>query len=131
MNYISLGYKDLLIALMLILIPVIISFQSRLKIEKDILIATVRTFIQLIVIGYVLKYIFNLNKWYYVLLMVFIMALIAGYNAVKRQKIKIPHLYELITLSIFTGAFVAMVTLIFLILRVSPWYEPQYLIPVT
>ena len=131
MEYIALSYTDLLIALILIFIPIIISFQSRLGIEKDILIGTVRTFIQLMLIGYVLKYLFSFKKWYFVLLMIAIMALVAGYNAVKRQKTAIPNLYLIVTFSIFLGATVAMTTLILLILRVKPWYEPQYLIPIS
>ncbi len=131
MDFISLNYFDLLLAVTLILIPLVISFQSKLGIERELLIATVRTFIQLMIIGYILKYIFNLNKWYFILLMIFIMTLVAGYNAVKRQRITIPGLYPLITFAIFLGAATSMFTLIFLILRVSPWYEPQYLIPIS
>jgi len=131
MDYLSLDYTDLLVALILILIPVAISFQSRLGIEKSILIGTVRTFVQLMIIGYILKYIFNFKKWYVILLMIFIMALVAGYNAVKRQKRKIPGLFPLVTISIFLGASVSMATLIGLILHVTPWYEPQYLIPIS
>jgi len=131
MGYISLSYTDLLLALTLVLIPIIISFQSKLGIEKDVFIGTIRTFIQLMIIGYILKYIFGIGKWYLVLLMILIMTLVAGYNAVKRQKVKIPHIFELVTISIFMGAAVAMSTLIFLIICVKPWYEPQYLIPIS
>jgi len=131
LEYISLSYTDLLIALILIFIPIVISFQRRLGIEKDILIGTVRTFIQLMIIGYVLKYIFSFKKWYFVLLMIAIMAVVAGYNAVKRQKTKIQGLFPMVTFSIFLGAGIAMATLIVLILRVTPWYEPQYLIPIS
>jgi putative ABC transport system permease protein len=131
LEYISLSYNDLLIALILILIPIVISFQRRLGIEKDILIGTVRAFIQLMIIGYVLKYIFSFKKWYFVLLMIAIMAVVAGYNAVKRQKTKIKGLFPMVTFSIFLGAGIAMATLIVLILRVRPWYEPQYLIPIS
>ena len=60
MDFISLNYTDLLIALILILIPIAISFQSRLGIEKEILIGTIRTFVQLMIIGYILKYILSL-----------------------------------------------------------------------
>ena len=59
------------------------------------------------------------------------MTLVAGYNAVKRQKLKIPHLFLPITVSIFLGTVISMITLIFIILKVTPWYEPQYLIPIT
>ncbi|MDZ7332864.1 MAG: iron export ABC transporter permease subunit FetB [candidate division KSB1 bacterium] len=131
MNYIALSYSDLLIALILILIPIVISLHRGLGLEKDLLIGTIRTFIQLMIIGYVLKYLFGYKKWYFVLLMLTIMALVAGYNAVQRQKTKIPGLYLLITFSIFLGALIAMGTLIGLILRVQPWYEPQYLIPIS
>lgn len=131
MEYIALDYSDLAIALILILIPIAISFRARLGIEREIFVGTVRTFIQLIIIGYILKYIFGVNKWYVVLLMVAMMAIVAGYNSVKRQKTKIPGLFPVVTLSIFFGAGIAMTTLIALILRVRPWYEPQYLIPIT
>ncbi len=131
MEYISLDYTDLLIALVLILIPIVISFQRKLGIEKDILIGTVRTFVQLMIIGYVLKYIFSFKKWYFVMLMIAVMAVVAGYNAVKRQKTSIKGLFPMVTLSIFLGAGIAMSTLIILILRVRPWYEPQYLIPIS
>lgn len=131
MDFISLNYTDLLIALILVLIPIAISFQSRLGIEKEILIGTIRTFVQLMIIGYILKYIFSFQKWYFVLLMVFLMAIVAGYNAVKRQKKKIAGLFPIVTLSIFLGAGIAMCTLIGLILRVKPWFEPQYLIPIS
>lgn len=131
MEYIALDYSDLAIALILILIPIVISFRSRLGIEKEIVIGTIRTFAQLTIIGYILKYIFGMNRWYLVLLMVATMAVVAGYNAVTRQKMKIPGLFPIVTLSIFLGAGVAMITLIFFILRVRPWYEPQYLIPIT
>ena len=59
------------------------------------------------------------------------MALVAGYNAVKRQKRKISGLFPIITLSIFLGAGIAMGALIGLILRVKPWFEPRYLIPIS
>ena len=130
MGYLSLSYTDMLVALTLILIPVVISFQSKLGIEKEILISTFRTFIQLMIIGYILKYIFNIRTWYLILLMILLMTFVAGYNAVKRQKVKIPHLFILITGSIFLGAVITVGSLIFIILHVSPWYEPQYIIPV-
>ncbi|NOZ61513.1 MAG: iron export ABC transporter permease subunit FetB [Calditrichaeota bacterium] len=131
MEYVNLSYFDLLIAFILILIPIIISFKARLGIEKEIFIGTVRTFVQLIAIGYVLKYIFGLRDWRAVLLMIILMSIVAGRNAVKRQKFEIPYLFPLVTFAILSGAFVSMATLQILILRVKPWFEPQYLIPIS
>ncbi len=131
MKYLALSYTDLAIAFILILIPIIISWRIRLGIEKEILIGTVRTFFQLVFIGYALKYIFNLRDWRAVMLMIILMAAIAGRNAVKRQKYDIPFLFPQMVFAIFAGALVSMTTLQFLILRIKPWYEPQYLIPIS
>ena len=131
MEYINLNYSDVLIAITLMLIPLVISFQSRLGIEKDILIGTVRTFVQLMIIGYILKYIFNVRAIYLIFIIIFTMSLIAGYNGVKRQKVKIPNLFIYLTSSILLGAAVAVSALIFVVLKVDPWWEPQYLIPVS
>ncbi|MEE4311869.1 MAG: iron export ABC transporter permease subunit FetB [candidate division KSB1 bacterium] len=129
MNYISLDYTDVAIALIFIMIPVAISLQSRLGIARDILIGTFRTFTQLLMIGYVLKFIFNVRKWYFVLFLIIVMTLIAGYNAVKRQNVKISGLFPIITVSIFTGAVITVLPLMLIILRAPLWYEPQYLVP--
>ena len=131
MEFLSLNYYDVLTALILIIITVVISFQTRLGIEKEILIGAVRTFIQLVIIGYILKYIFDLKTWYIILLMILLMSIVAGHNAVKRQRRNIPGLFYIVTLSILLGSGVAMFTLIGLILRVEPWYKPQYLIPIS
>ncbi|MBN2008892.1 iron export ABC transporter permease subunit FetB [candidate division KSB1 bacterium] len=131
MDYISLRWNDLLVSLLLMAIPLAMSFQARLGIARDILIGTVRTFVQLTAIGYILTYLFHVQKWYWVVLMLVAMIVIAGYNGVKRQSTHVPGLFMIITGSIMLGALVAIGTLIVGILHVKPWWEPQYLIPIS
>ena len=130
-NYISISWYDLAISLLLMGVPLIISFQARLGIARDILVGTVRSFLQLMAIGYILTYLFQVREWYWVILMLIAMLTIAGYNGVKRQKFPIPGLFLIITGSIMLGALVSVATLLMAILKVQPWYEPQYLIPIS
>lgn len=79
-------YFSLFLALSFVLVAVIISLKENLNLERDLLIGTVRAFVQLMVVGYVLEFIFALEKWPYIVLMLVFMVLVAARNAEKRGK---------------------------------------------
>lgn len=60
------------------LIPLAFSKVQKLHLEKEILIGTLRAVLQLSAIGFVLKYIFNVNNG----LLTYVMILIMMFNAV-------------------------------------------------
>ncbi|MGE5576204.1 MAG: ABC transporter permease [Syntrophothermus sp.] len=112
----------LAMALSLVGVSIVISANQRLVLEKEIMIGTIRAFIQLMAIGYVLKFIFDLRQWPYVLLMLAVMITVAGINAAKRGK-GIPHVFWLVTGSIAFGAAVTLGVLVGLrIIRFEPWF---------
>src|SRR5699024_395179 len=51
---------------------------------KDVLIATVRSIIQLLAVGYVLAFVFDTEKWLYMFLMVVLMIVAATHNAMRK-----------------------------------------------
>ena len=112
-------------SILLIVIVIILSLLQKLQIEKDIAVGTVRAFIQLIAIGYVLEYIFDLNKMYYTLLVILVMSLVGAYTSYSRSK-KLPNGIIIAWISIFTGGFIALGLL--LITRVFDT-SPKFLIP--
>ena len=61
----------------LILIPLVLSYKEKLGLEKDMLISSVRAIIQLTIIGFILKFIFNLDN----ILFTTIILLLMVYNA--------------------------------------------------
>ena len=65
MDYHLISYAELLIAASLILINGAISLALRLGLEKTLLIASVRTVLQLFFVGFVLKWVFSSAQWYY------------------------------------------------------------------
>lgn len=130
MHYISLQLSDLGLALIFIAITWAISYWQRLGIEKDLLWGSVRAFIQLMAVGYILQAVFDLRRWYLVLLIILAMTGIAGYNAYIRQKNRWPRLIYILFLSIGLGSILTILTVTGLILRIKPWYLPQYIIPI-
>jgi putative ABC transport system permease protein len=60
-------YADVALSLCLVVIAMVISFWQRLGLEGDLAVATVRSFVQLVAVGYVLAYIFGGRGWLTVL----------------------------------------------------------------
>ncbi|SNZ15322.1 putative ABC transport system permease protein [Terribacillus aidingensis] len=78
------SFLALLLTLIFVLIPLILSKTLRLGLEKDTLIATVRSIIQLFAVGYVLQFIFESENMLYIFLMVALMIGAATQNARKK-----------------------------------------------
>lgn len=76
----------LALTLIFVVIPLVLSKTLRLGLEKDTVIATVRSIIQLLAIGYVLKFIFDAENLLYIILMVLLMIAAATQNARKQGK---------------------------------------------
>ena len=74
----------ILAALALIILAALISRWQTLDLEKQILVASVRAFVQLIAIGYALSFIFDADNPAAILLILAVMTTIAGYTAGKR-----------------------------------------------
>ncbi|HHV08507.1 MAG TPA: iron export ABC transporter permease subunit FetB [Firmicutes bacterium] len=118
---------SLIFSVSFIFIAMVISYWQNLKLEKDLAIGAVRAFVQLTAVGYVLKFIFDLAKWQYVIPMVVVMILVAGRNAARRGE-GLPGAFVLVTLSIALAEFVTMTMLVSL--NIIP-FTPRYVIPLS
>ncbi|MDN5344818.1 MAG: UDP-glucose/iron transport system permease protein, partial [Clostridia bacterium] len=103
MQYINIGIGDIGLALVLVGITLAISLWQRLDLHGDLFIGTIRTFIQLMAVGYLLQVIFNLNRWYLVILALAVMLLVAAGNAFRRQQERWPGLFFVMLLAIALG----------------------------
>ena len=127
---IVLTHSDIAFASGLIVIALFISWQLRLKLSKTLLMAAIRTVVQLSFIGLILAWIFAREQWYEVLLILTIMTLIASGAAKNRVKRSYSGLWCDTLLAVATSAVVVTVIAIVVILRVQPWYTPQFIIPI-
>ena len=78
--------ESLAFSMLLVLVAIVVSYREKLGLEKDILWSICRAIIQLIIVGYVLKYIFNVNHAVLTLLMVLFICVNAAINARKRGR---------------------------------------------
>ncbi|MEK4172470.1 iron export ABC transporter permease subunit FetB [Lysinibacillus sp. FSL L8-0312] len=77
-------FTALSLTLIFVCIPLILSKTLKLDLEKDTLIATLRSIVQLLAVGYILKFVFDANSYGYILLMVALMIVVATLNARKK-----------------------------------------------
>ncbi|WP_296195102.1 MULTISPECIES: ABC transporter permease [unclassified Psychrobacter] len=127
---IVLTYADIALASSLIIIVLVVSWFLRLRLTKTLVIAAVRTVIQLSFIGLILAWIFAREQWYEVLIILTIMTLIAGSAAKNRVKHTYKGLLVDTLIAVSASAVLVTVIAISLILQVQPWYTPQFIIPI-
>lgn len=79
-------YTALSLTLIFVIIPLLLSRTLKLGLERDTTIATIRSIVQLLVVGYVLKFVFEADSMLYILLMILLMIVAATLNARKKGK---------------------------------------------
>ena len=131
MNVISLSPWELAIAAILVLVLAGCSFVARLGIGTSMLIAALRTVVQLTLIGLVLEALFAISRFHWIALMALIMLLVAGREVVarSRQRLTGPWSFGIGTLSMFLSSFSITILTLIVIIGPDPWYQPQYAIP--
>lgn len=99
--------------------------------EKEILISTIRMTLQLILTGYILVYVFSNASPLYTIIILAIMEIFAIYTIIKEMKIKISKpLKKAIAVSMLFGTSSTIVYFLFVVINISPWYDPRYFIPI-
>lgn len=111
----------------LVLVAIGISQKEQLRLTKDIVIAVLRTVIQLILVGYLLKFIFQVSNIFLSLSMMMIILYNASVQANKRNPNKTKKLYHpFLALLLSTG-----LTLSILVLSGAIKFVPSQLIPIS
>ncbi len=130
MEYLKLTYLQVGLAALLVIANGAISIWLRLGLEKSLLVATIRMVSQLLLLGLVLQWVFNLDRWYVVVLIVTVMTTIAGLTAASRNTRRYDGIRIDTILSVWVSSWcVTGYALTFVVSGISKWYEPQYLIP--
>ncbi len=114
----------------MVAIAAIVSLLLRLRLEKDMIVGTLRAFVQLMAVGLILDWIFKLDRWYLITAWLLLMIGIAAYNAMRRQGKRIPGLTQRFILAIGLSSFISILLGIGLIIRPTPFWDPQYIIPI-
>ena len=128
-NYIFLTINQLIFASTLMIINIGLSLTLKLGLAKLWCVASVRTFIQLLIVGFLLDWVFTLSNPLWILGVAIFMTTTASITAVRRTGGRFTTIYLNSLISILGGSFFVMVFAIKGILIINPWYSPQYLFP--
>ncbi|MBU2551071.1 MAG: iron export ABC transporter permease subunit FetB [Proteobacteria bacterium] len=126
---IAIGPWQLALGLIFILAAGLTSLYHGLGLERDLLVGTVRTFVQLFLLGYVLTLIFGLNRADLVLAAFGLMVLFAALTIRGRIKEKRISFFWPVFFSMLVSYGLVSVMVTGVIVGVRPWWTPQYYIP--
>lgn len=128
---IYLSNYDLSLASILVLFLAFLSARISKELARSVLVAAVRTCVQLALLGLVLKFIFGATNLLWIVLMATVMILVAGREVMVRQSRRFSGLwgFSVGTISMFVSSFTVTLFALVVIIGNDPWYMPQYAIP--
>lgn len=127
MNNLVVNNWSLTLAFFLVLISIFISYREKLGLEKDIIISIIRAILQLILVGYVLKYVFQISNTFLTLAMMMVIVFNASYNAYKRSN-KMANGFKISLLAITVST---TVTIGVLVLSGAIKFIPSQMVPIS
>ena len=124
-----LNFMNIIYSLILILACSGLSLFLGLALERKILLATVRSCLQLALLGYILTWLFTQNgPWFFFFIFMF-MALVASQTAMKRVPRRHKGLFWVTYSSIFCSSFLTGSYTLFLSIPQEPWFDLTRSIP--
>ncbi len=122
---IELGFTEVFLAYVLVALAIGLSLWWKIPVQKDMALGSVRAFVQLVAVGYALKYIFELQSVWLILLAMLIMTVVGAQAASSKVK-KVRGAFLIAFVSIAVGS---TVTLGLLLLLNIVTFEARYAIP--
>ncbi len=123
---------SLVTAYIFVLILIFIVKKENIGHEKQILLASFRMTIQLVLVGYVLTYVFENPNPFVTVLILLVMEAFAIFNIYSRVEKKLSKKLKIVIgLSMFSGTLVSILFFLFIVINIEPWFMPQYFIPIS
>lgn len=131
MKLVELSAWDLGLAATLVIMIALLSMRLRLGVHGQLLVAALRTTVQLLLIGLVLKALFTHVHIGWIGLITLVMLLMAGREVMARQKYRLHDWwgFGVGTMAMFVSSFSVTLLAVTVMIQVEPWYTPQYIVP--
>lgn len=127
---IAIGWLELALATGLVVAAGIIALALGLGLTRALWIASLRTYLQLLALGFVLRWVFGIRSP--VLVVAVMLVMVATATSIVSRRVRgapkgsIPGAFASLLLTAFTITFVVTG----LVVKVEPWYLPRYVIPI-
>ena len=130
-EYLTLSYWDLVIASIFLVINGALSVWLDLRLEKQLLVASLRMIVQLLLIGFLLKAVFAIASPWLTGLLALAMGLFAGREIWARQERRLTGLWGFglgSSAMMFAGILVTVLALTTQV-QPDPWWSPRFALP--
>ncbi len=129
---IELNFFQVLLGYLFIVIILIIIRLRGLNKEKVLIIASIRMTVQLVLVGFILTAIFEEPHPLISLSAVLLMIVFAIFTVFNKFKGLLSRpIKKVIIISLPVGGLVALSYFLYMVIRIEPYYNPQYIIPIT
>ncbi len=129
MNALPISNSGLAIAAGFIALAGGVSFALRLGVSKRLWIAALRTVVQLGLLGLVLEWVFDQRSVIVIVAVIASMVINAGIASVRRTERRYQGIWHSGLIAVTCSSVITAFVVIELVIRVDPWYEPRYIIP--
>ena len=126
---IDIGWLQLGLCLVFVVIAGIASLALKLGLQKDLAWGTVRTFSQLFLLGLVLRYVFQVRTGWPILGLFWVMIFFASLIIRGRVKERAVRHWDTTFFSMFFSYTLITLVITGVIVQVKPWYDPRYFLP--
>ena len=122
---------DLSITAILIVIMAVFTWLMKIDLQRQLIFSAVRATVQLLLLGLLLKVLFDVSHPALIAGMTLVMLLVGGREVFARQKKRFSGIWGLGigTLSMFLSSFTVTIFALVTVIGNHPWYAPQYSIP--
>lgn len=130
-NVLNLSLEQVAWSFLYLIALLIILRRKHIRREREILLASLRMTIQLVAVGFILIYLFENIHPLTTVAVLLVMEVFAVRNIVARSKNPLSkRLKNVVALSIGTGTLSSILFFLLVVVRITPWYEPRYFIPI-
>jgi putative ABC transport system permease protein len=128
---INLGFYQILLGYVFVVIVLFILKRESIKRERVLVFATLRMTLQLVLMGYVLTFVLENPHPLVTLLVLLVMVGFSVFTVFRKFKDSLfPSLKRVILVALPLGTLTSLLYFLYVVVGISPYYDPQYIIPV-
>ncbi len=130
-NIIELGILQVALAYVFVVIVLLIVRLRGIGREKEIIISSVRMTLQLVLAGFLLVYVFENPSPFITSAIIIIMLSFAIFTVIRKYKNEMSKPLKLVIFfSMSAGTLLCLIYFLMVVVRIWPWYNPRYFIPI-
>ncbi len=127
---VDIGNVQLLLGYILLIIPVVIFLYYRIRVLKEFVVSILRMTVQLLLVGFYLQFVFDLNLWWVNIFWLLVMLAAADLSLLSASGVDLRRFLFPVFFSLFAGTAVPLFYFLGIILKIPYVLDAQYFIPI-